>query len=423
MSAVRRPARWLVVAAMAAAPVALGAQSLAAGDTLQLRLLVPVRSERTPDSAVRALVIAPVMRDGRVLVPPGAVVTGRVAGAGVEKSGSKHHWLSLDFDQAAIPLGGPAPADTSRVQIATRVVAVDNAREEVDSTGRILGPPIPALVRSKRNWTVVALGAFSPVGAVVLAAALEAENAERHRAVAFDAGTELRAVVTRDSPPLTRWPAWEPPPALAADAPLDSVLISVPLRASFGAGGSPGDVVALAFLGSADEVRAAFAAAGWSPATKMTLRTDFVTFAKAARGEGYDVQPVSTLTLDGRAPDLAFEKLTDTFVKRHHVRIWRWPGAGDSTLWVAAATRDRGVEFSTARRTFTHLVDANIDAERAKIVGDLIAAGAVGSMRDVARPAPLGAVTVNDGRDAVASDWRMVVLRLLGPAAGDRPAP
>ncbi len=202
MSAVRRPARWLVVAAMAAAPVALGAQSLAAGDTLQLRLLVPVRSERTPDSAVRALVIAPVMRDGRVLVPPGAVVTGRVAGAGVEKSGSKHHWLSLDFDQAAIPLGGPAPADTSRVQIATRVVAVDNAREEVDSTGRILGPPIPALVRSKRNWTVVALGAFSPVGAVVLAAALEAENAERHRAVAFDAGTELRAVVTRDSPPL-----------------------------------------------------------------------------------------------------------------------------------------------------------------------------------------------------------------------------
>ncbi len=81
------------------------------------------------------------------------------------------------------------------------------------------------------------------------------------------------------------------------------------------------------------------------------------------------------------------------------------------------------MEFSTARRTFTHLVDANIDAERAKIVGDLIAAGAVGSMRDVARPAPLGAVTVNDGRDAVASDWRMVVLRLPAPRPEIAPAP
>ncbi len=404
--------RQLLLGALLAVPALLGAQGLVAGDTLQLRLLDRVGSGSPCDNAVRALVIAPVMRNGRAVVPPGTIVAGRVTGAGTEKTGNKHHWLALDFDRAAVPMGGATPQDTVHVAIATRVAAVDNAREVVDSNGRILGPPIPAIVRSKRNWTVVALGVFSPVAAVVLAAALEAENAERHRAVAFDAGTELRVVVTRDAPSLDRWAAWSPPPPLPDSSPLDSLLASTPLRATLGANGPFGDVVTLALIGSAEQVHGAFAAAGWSLAGSMSLRTDFETFLKAARGEGYEEQPVSTLILDGRPPDLAFEKLTDTFVKRHHARLWRWTGAGDSTVWLVAATHDSGVEFSTARRTFTHLVDADIDVERDKIVSDLIAANAVGALRYVRRSAPPGVATMNDGRSVVVTDWRLAVLRL-----------
>ena len=335
-------------------------------------------------------------------------------GSGVERFEGKRHWLALQFDSVAVPIAGVA-SDTVIAPVSMRIVAVDNAREIVDSAGRIVGPPIPSVIRSKRDWVVALLGVFHPVGAVVLAVTMEGERAERHRAVSLDAGTELSAVLTRGTT-LARWCEWKPPPPIADAANPDSIAVSAPLRAELRNERTPSDVIGIAVIGSLAQLHRALADAGWTRAVPMSLRNDFVTFAKAAKGEGYEHQAVSELVLDGHPPSEVYEKVADTFMKRHHFRVWRWPvnaAPNDSmALWLIAATHDTGLMFSTQRHSFTHTVDPRIDLERDKIVSDLVAANHVAAMSYVSRPAPTGGATVNSGRAAAITDWRLAVLVL-----------
>lgn len=405
----------LLLALLVVTPGPLAAQEISPGDTVHIRLLDRLASGRHAPRNIRALVIAPVTSAGaRVVAPPGSVLTGHVTGTGKENFGGKRHWLALQLDSMAIPIGD-STSDTARAGVALRVALVDDAREIVDSAGRIVGPPIPSVVRSKREWAVLLLGVFHPVGALVLAATLEGEIAERHRSVSLNAGTELTMVITRGAM-LTRWPQWAPPPQISSGVNPDSLASSAPMRTLLRVGGRPSDVISLAFVGSAAQVSAALAAAGWTRAVPLTLRSDFVTFVKAAKGEGYDAQPVSQLVLDGRRPDEVYEKVADTFIKRHHFRMWRWPSAeatdGSSTIWLIAASHDVGVMFSTQRRSFTHRVDPRIDEERDKIVSDLVAANVVAAMSYVSRAAPEGGATVNGARTPAVTDWRMAVVVL-----------
>ena len=283
------------------APAVLPAQQLAPGDTLHIRLLGRVRSHHSARPAVHALVIAPLATaDGQTIVPPGSVLSGHVTGGGMEKFGGKRHWLALRFDSVAVPIDD-ATGDSIRAPVSMRIVGVDNAREIVDSAGRIVGPPIPSVVRSKRDWAVVLLGVFHPVGAIVLAATMEGEMAERHRKVSLEAGTELTAVLS-DSTTLERWSPWKPPPPIASGVSPDSIAASTPLRAELRLEHAPSDIIGIAVIGSLAQLRVAFAAAGWTRAVPMTLRNDFVTFVKAAKGEGYEAQPVSELVLNGQRP-------------------------------------------------------------------------------------------------------------------------
>ncbi len=404
----------LLVSVLLFAPSSLAAQSIVAGDTLHNRLLTRLSSGRHSPRTMRALVIAPVERDGRVVVPPRSVVTGRMTGAGMEHNGGKRHWIGLQLDSVLVPSGDSA-ADTLRAGIVLRILAVDDSRESIDPAGRIVGPPIPSIVRSKKDWAILVLGVFHPVGAIVLAATLEGENRERHRKVSLNAGTEITAVITSGAI-LARWPTWAPPPRIANGVNPDSIAALSPLHATLRAGGPPGDVISLALIGSAAQVDSAFAVAGWTLAVPMSLRSDFVTFVKAAAGKGYESQPMSELVLDRRAPDREYEKVADTFAKRHHLRMWRWPAGtsttGDSTLWLVAATHDVGVMFLAKQHTFTHRVDPNIDDERDKVVSDLVAANAVGAMSYATRTAPAGGATVNGGRAQAVTDWRMAVVAL-----------
>jgi hypothetical protein len=392
----------------------LGAQSIDQGDTLHVRLLDRLGTGGRARHSVRAVVIAPVLHAGRVVVPPGSVVSGFVTGSGVERSAGKRHWIGLRFYDLAVPLLDSA-SDSVRTSVAVRLASVDDSRESIDPLGRIVGPPIPSIVREKKDWPILILGAFHPVGALVLAATLEGEMRESHRSVALDAGTEL-TVVAESGATLDAWTHWTPPPAITSEVNADSIATLAPLRARILADGAPGDIVSLALIGSEVQVRAAFARAGWMPAVPMDVRGDFKTFVKAAAGKGYGAQPMSKLTLGGRPPDLSFEKVADTFTKRHHLRIWRWPGGervdSDSTLWLVAATHDVGVMFLSHERTFTHRVDPRIDEERDKVVSDLVAANVVTAMSYVTRAAPAGGATVNDGRSPVVTDWRMAVLVL-----------
>ena len=69
-----------------------------------------------------------------------------------------------------------------------------------------------------------------------------------------------------------------------------------------------------------------------------------------------------------------------------------------------------GIDFSERDRTFIHRIDSNIDGERAKVVSDLLLAGAVRSLALVDRNLPPN--LQNATGDAIQTDGRMAVLLL-----------
>jgi len=114
--------------------------------------------------------------------------------------------------------------------------------------------------------------------------------------------------------------------------------------------------------------------------------------------------------LDGRPPDLVFEKANNTFASRHHLRIWHRPDRfGGKEVWVCASTHDIGIDFSERDYTFIHRTDTQIDRERAKVVNDLLFTGKVRGLALVERPdAPT--TGQNATGDEFKTDGRVAVL-------------
>ena len=172
------------------------------------------------------------------------------------------------------------------------------------------------------------------------------------------------------------------------------------------------DVINLVFNATDDELSGAFTAAGWNTAVALSLRADARTVLAVAEDRGYQLGPVSLQSWSGRPPDRVFQKQTNTFARRHHVRLWRAAQTHEGRpVWVASATHDVGIKFARAERTFTHRVEADIDLERQKIVDDLRFAGAV-ERSALARRVGIPAQLTNATGDAMTTDGRVAVLVL-----------
>jgi len=105
-----------------------------------------------------------------------------------------------------------------------------------------------------------------------------------------------------------------------------------------------------------------------------------------ASDEGYGQAPVSQLYLFGRAEDLAFEKMLNTFMKRHHLRLWRTSvmTTDGREIWLGASTHDIGLDVHLG--VVSHAIDPDLDAERGKVGADLLAGGLVSAERLVTPP-------------------------------------
>ncbi len=133
-----------------------------------------------------------------------------------------------------------------------------------------------------------------------------------------------------------------------------------------------------------------------------------------AEDRGYTLGPVSLETIGGRPPDRVFQKQTNTFDRRHHVRIWRLAEAHQGVpVWIASATHDIGVKFVRQERTFTHRVETDIDIERQKIVDDLRFAGAI-ARYTLAERRDVPARVMNATEDPMTTDGRIAVIVLQG---------
>ena len=161
--------------------------------------------------------------------------------------------------------------------------------------------------------------------------------------------------------------------------------------------GFPGDPVNLAVVGDYAQLCAAFARAGWIAADPLGLASSWGMAVSFVFDRPYPSAPFSTLYLFGRKQDVGFEKAIDGSPrKRHHIRFWAlsahraaeastpafWlnadrPPLDERVLWIGAGTRDTGLSFTAFTFQFTHATDADTNAERDFVLGELKAAGVV----------------------------------------------
>jgi opacity protein-like surface antigen len=281
--------------------------------------------------------------------------------------------LALRFDKITLPNGTIVPIDAC-------VWEIDNARETVDDQGRVKGIRSTGTLGFRANNLLAGVAMVDPIAYIYVTIASARMLRFSEPEIWFPAGTELSARLTA---PVTVTDVF-PPSVPAINGPvqqrdeLRAIIRSLPFRTATVDSNKPSDLANLVFLGSPAALQRAFLAAGWVRADRLNTLSGFRTIRSIAENQRYESAPMSTLLLDEQRPHFEFSKSLDTFSKRHHVRIWlrseTWRG---HPLLTASSTQDIGIQLSRKQRTFIHVIDTNIDHERAKIVNDLIFTGCV----------------------------------------------
>lgn len=379
---------------------ALGVQ-VPAGTELHLRLKTRLASNASKvKDPVEAVVIAPVLVGDQFAIPAGAVLRGVVSEVS-PAAPNQRAVISLALSQ--IDIGGKT------LKLAATPAGIDNARESVNDAGQILGILASETLSARMDAGINRVAQRFPGLADLLGAAKSGFVKEAQPDIAYDPGVEFRVRLAQplEIPEASPAPRLEP---VANEAELVRTVVAQPFRTTAENPPKPSDIANLMFIGSEERLQRAFTEAGWSGAATLNAQSKLETFRAIVEQRGYKEAPVSILLLDGRPPDLVFQKMNNTFAMRHHLRIWRRPGAFQGQpVWVCAATHDIGIDFSEQNRTFIHKIDSNIDRERAKVVNDLLLTGQVKSLALVERPA-VPRKSMNATGDSLDSDGRMAVL-------------
>ncbi len=408
---VGRAVSWLLLAPILLLAFQGRAETIPAGATLEVRLEQPVSSYSTPKGeAVSCLLIAPVSQDGKVLLPMGITLKGSVVAVRKVGLGVVHETAQIDLVLQAMVL-----ADGTTVPLHSQVTQVENARESVDKEGRIQGIRSTSTLSHRASGTVGMLALGDPIAAVFTVAASSAVLRFSEPEILLPTGTELTAKLTApiEIPVQHIYPTPTVTNTAAEAAQLRDVVRKMPFRTvTDGTPQVPSDLTNLMFIGSAGAIERAFAASGWEPVDELNAQTTYSTVRAIAENQGYRRAPMSTLLLDGAPPKYAYAKTLNTFSKRHHLRIF----ASDATwqgepVWNSSSTHDIGIGFSKKNKTFIHLIDSNIDNERAKVVNDLQLTGCVTAVQFVSRPwVPRDAK--NGTNEALLTDGKIAVIQL-----------
>jgi len=405
----------------AAAVTSTRKADLAPGATMSVRLLQGVSSNgsRTGDP-IEGTVTYPLCKSGEniecppgeLLVPPGTKINGTILFAQKAPNKYSRPRIVLDFSNIVHKNGDLTP-------LYARVLDVDNARETVRNN-EILGIIQPH-ASTKVSIAMAALSVANPISGYSIKGVQTVYGLSILREVVFPPGTDTQIQVVRPSMLKQKdaWPGW---PKLTADAELEKLVQTAPLRTHSGA--TPSDLTNLMFLGTQKQLISAFGEAGWFEADDLSVRSALKTVQATMRQTGYSRAPVSSLTLNGRMPDLVFQKSLDTFAKRHHLRIWKLEKMYNSQeVWVGAATHDIATENSRGKTKWSHRIDPHVDRERDWVETDLLFAGTATAYIDIDRPnAPRK--LANATGDDIVTDGKMTVVE-LGPARlpGDNSRP
>jgi hypothetical protein len=368
--------------------------------TFHLRLDTPLTSYATPSgSAFTATVISPLEVDGQVIIPLGSLVRGTVRRASAVGFGLVHERATLELSFHEYEL-----ADGNRYPLGAHLEFIENAREHVDSRGRIKGVlaasnaqgllrgiwyrPTSDIFHRTLGLTGVGGTIWSklspgPVSAAAMLVARYMAFRLPEPEIQLRPGTEMRLLATSV-------PQDAPSTAVPADPGVEESfatwLRDLPSAVTRPNGIPAADKINLAFIGTVDQLEDAFVAAAWVPAEPRTMRTNLTEYLAYNSMTGYPTAPVSKLLYQGQEPVAVFEKSLNTITKRHHIRIWRAGKFEGSEVWLGAATHDAGVGFHSDSLTITHKIDPQTDKERSKVLTDLDFAGCSEKVSSVGRP-------------------------------------
>ena len=192
--------------------------------------------------------------------------------------------------------------------------------------------------------------------------------------------------------------------------------------------GLPGDPVNFVLIGTLAQLRAAYAAAGWSEADRLGLASSWRMARTFVLNKPYPAAPFSTLYLFGRGQDIGFQKAIDNSPrKRHHIRFWAltleraqetvdtasfWlntdrPPDSERVLWVGAGTKDTGLSLAKLTFQITHATDSDTNVERVFMVTELRKFSVIGdvTIHKSGQSLPIERINhyITDGDVAVAS--------------------
>ena len=352
----------------------------------------------TAKSHLHSPIMARVVRDVTgaegVLIPVGATLRGRIDTLVPSSSPTDRARLLLKFSRLEILSG-------KLVELTAHLSEVENSREKVLPTGIIQGllqseVPISLLQAALEKWKKA-----NPQAGQEAEKQKEKYLGKSNTAIEYAAGTDLDLTLDK---PLELDKVFDPaaPERISdpANSTMKKLLASAPQRAS-GKDGKPGDPLNLVIVGSEADIRETFRAAGWDVPERGTSSSLIATVRAAVSEQGYGKAPVSDLYLYGQRENLAFEKMLNTFTKRHHLRLWRSPvkTTAGREIWLGAATHDIGLDIHPG--VVSHAIDPNLDLERAKVGADLILSGHVAGEALLTRPNPL-----TEGLTATGAPWR-----------------
>jgi LssY C-terminus len=230
-------------------------------------------------------------------------------------------------------------------------------------------------------------------------------------------GTEVTAFTKNDFSVDTK----DLPVAQGNTSDLSEMIKLLPPRVLNGEG-REGDMLNLIFAAKEDDLRRAFAQAGW---VKVEKSTPQIIWHLLRQRKHYAKLPMAKLYVFGRSQDYSYA-LPDPksiVARRHHLRIWKTDRMLDGVpLWVGAATHDVAIQFVKRKFRLFHTIDPDVDVERDFIAMDLAKTSQLTREHFVGCIAP-----VFNGKTATGqtyySDSRMLFLELnqrsdLAAAAG-----
>ncbi len=383
-----------------------------AGTIMTVRLITPVSSQQSSGKPIEAVVLVPVNINGTTVIAPGTKLIGKTADAKASAADSDQPaTLRLVFNKIE-------PENGKTQNISAQLSAVDNVRESVGQDGLITGIVASQTWYGQLNSGIDKVNNNHPGLAQVMGNVRDSFVKKVDASISYPAGVDMQVKLTKD---LTCNAPGNTPiiPAITPADQLTTLVNQEPNRtAAQGDPPKPSDLTNLMFIGTEQEVQAAFRAAGWFSAAQKDSKSTMETARAIIEDRGYQEAPVSLLQLDGKPPDFVFQKQTNTFSMRHHIRIFKRPDlfAGQS-VWVAAATHDTGIDYSSKSHTITHKIDPNIDNERAKVVNDLAYSGYVEAFALVPRTGIPSGISNATG-DVLQTDAKMAVLQFRDQPQG-----